>query len=105
MNLKESCSLDQAKFDHVKSIEKEVYPPRMQTYQDFDDIKELLDYNDCDGQIDCIIKNDWYAIFCNGPTEVEITDFASRKPLGFSFLCNKQTKNSRTITKKNRQHK
>jgi hypothetical protein len=92
MNLKESCSLDQDNFDHVKSIEKEVYPPRMQTYQDFDDIEELLDYNDCDGQIDCIIKNDWYAIFCNGPTEVEITDFASRKPLGFAEILEVKNK-------------
>ena len=92
MNLKESCSLDQDKFDHVKSIEKEVYPPRMHTYQDFDDIEELLDYNDCDGQIDCIIKNDWYAIFCNGPTEVEITDFASRKPLGFAEILEVKNK-------------
>ena len=92
MNLKESCSLNQKNFDHVKSIEKEVYPPRMHTYQDFDDIEELLDYNGCDGQIDCIIKNDWYAIFCNGPTEVEITDFASRKPLGFAEILEVKNK-------------
>jgi hypothetical protein len=92
MNFKESCLLNQKNFDHVKSIEKEVYPPRMHTYQDFDDIEELLDYNDCDGQIDCIIKNDWYAIFCNGPTEVEITDFASRKPLGFAEILEVKNK-------------
>ena len=92
MNFKESCLLNQKNFDHVKNIEKEVYPPRMHTYQDFDDIEELLDYNDCDGQIDCIIKNDWYAIFCNGPTEVEITDFASRKPLGFAEILEVKNK-------------
>ena len=93
MNLKESCSLDQDKFDHVKSIEKEVYPPRMQTYQDFDDIEELLYYSGCNKkQIDCIVENDWYAIFCNGPTEVEITDFASRKPLGFAEILEVKNK-------------
>ena len=92
MNFKESCLLNQKNFDHVKNIEKEVYPPRMHTYQDFDDIEELLDYNGCDGQIDCIIKNDWYAIFCNGPTEVEITDFASRKPLGFAEILEVKNK-------------
>jgi len=85
MNLQEYCSLNQQNFDHVKSIEKQVYPHIMQAFQDFDNIEDLLDYSDCDGQIDCIIKQDWYVIFCNG-SKVEIIDLASRKRLEYSEL-------------------
>ena len=92
MNFKEYCLLNQKNFDQVKSIEKEVYPSRMQTYQDFDNIEDLLDYADCNGQIDCIVKNDWYAIFCNGAKEVEIIDLASRKPLSLIELIEVKNK-------------
>lgn len=92
MNFKEYCLLNQKNFDQVKSIEKQVYPSRMQTYQQFDNIEDLLDYADCDGQIDCIVKDDWYAIFCNGSTEVEVIDFASRKPLTFTELIEVRNK-------------
>ena len=92
MNFKEYCLLNQKNFDKVKSIEKHVYPSRMHTYQDFDNIEDLLDYADCNGQIDCIVKDDWYAIFCNGSSEVEIIDFASKKPLGFTELIEVKNK-------------
>jgi len=84
--LRESCALNQKNLDRVKAIEKIAYPSHMQFYGDFDDIDDVIDYADCDGQIDCIIQDDWYAIFCNGPREVEVIDLAARRSLSLSDL-------------------
>ena len=84
--LRESCALNQKNLDRVKAIEKIAYPTHMQFYGDFDDIDDVIDYADCDGQIDCIVQDDWYAIFCNGPREVEVIDLAARRSLSLSDL-------------------
>ena len=84
--LRESCALNQKNLDRVKAIEKIAYPSHMQFYGDFDDIDDVIDYADCDGQIDCIIQDDWYAIFCNGSREVEVIDLAARRSLSLSDL-------------------
>lgn len=77
-NIIESCLVKNQNLQVVKDIEKIAYPHHLHFYQDFDSIEDLIDYSDCDGKIDCIIQPNWYAIFCNGPTEVEIIDVASK---------------------------
>lgn len=82
----ESCALTQQNLDKVKEIEDIAYPNFMKGMQDIESISDVLDYAECDGEIICLIEDDWYILGCNSRKSIEIVDLASKKSLTFSDI-------------------
>jgi hypothetical protein len=88
-NLLETCTFTQANLRHIQDLEKEIYPPNMQFWQDdeneddwrasFEQMLDIAEYEE--DEIDCIIQPDWYALLGVRSNTVEIIDLASRRKL------------------------